>query len=307
MTKLVVDIFDAKKPNKPGLSIEDLDENDTVLTIRRKFSTKKHLDVDRVVLRLDPRGKNLKDEQRISELNLPAKNAQLFFRDLGPQIGWKTVFLFEYAGPMLLYPLFYLRPSLVYGADASKPIHPVVTIALYCHTFHYAKRLFETQFIHRFSHGTMPIGNLFKNCSYYWGFAMFMSYFVNHPHYTPALLGPVQSYLGLIGFIVCELGNFSIHLLLRNLRPAGTKERKIPVPDGNPLTLLYNFVSCPNYTYEVFSWVSFTIMVQSLPAALFTLAGFLQMKIWADGKHRNYRKEFPNYPKGRKPIIPFLL
>lgn len=37
----------------------------------------------------------------------------------------------------------------------------------------------------------------------------------------------------------CELGNFSVHIALRNLRPPGTKVRKIPVPDGNPLTNLF--------------------------------------------------------------------
>lgn len=33
---------------------------------------------------------------------------------------------------------------------------------------------------------------------------------------------------------------------------------------------------------------------------------YLFRKIWAAGKHRNYKKEFPNYPKGRTPIVPFL-
>uniref|UniRef100_A0A914WCB3 Steroid 5-alpha reductase C-terminal domain-containing protein n=1 Tax=Plectus sambesii TaxID=2011161 RepID=A0A914WCB3_9BILA len=106
---------------------------------------------------------------------------------------------------------------------------------------------------------------------------------------------------------LAELGNYSIHLLFRNLRPAGSKERKIPVPNGNPFTQLFNFVSCPNYTYEVAAWLSFSIMTQSLPALLFTTAGFVQMAIWAKGKHRNYKKEFSNYPKGRTAIIPFLL
>ena len=32
---------------------------------------------------------------------------------------------------------------------------------------------------------------------------------------------------------------------------AGTRERKIPYPTSNPMTMLFNFVSCPNYTYEV--------------------------------------------------------
>ena len=40
---------------------------------------------------------------------------------------------------------------------------------------------------------------------------------------------------------------------------------------------------------------------------LFILAGFYQMSVWAIGKHRNYRKEFKDYPKGRKAIVPFLL
>ena len=32
---------------------------------------------------------------------------------------------------------------------------------------------------------------------------------------------------------------------------AGTTERKIPVPTSNPMTAIFSFVSCPNYTYEV--------------------------------------------------------
>jgi len=160
--------------------------------------------------------------------------------------------------------------------------------------------------VHRFSHGTMPIMNLFKNCSYYWGFGLYIGYYMNHPLYTSPKC-QCQIYGALALFALSELGNFSIHIALRNLRPSGSKERKIPFPTINPLTKLFDFVSCPNYTYEVLSWVGFTLMTNCLPAGLFTIAGFYQMAVWALGKHRNYKREFKDYPRSRKAIVPFVI
>ena len=57
---------------------------------------------------------------------------------------------------------------------------------------------------------------------------------------------------------------------------------------------------------QIGSWVSFTLMTQCLPAGLFTLAGAYQMTVWALGKHRNYKREFTNYPR-RKAIFPFII
>ena len=41
-------------------------------------------------------------------------------------------------------------------------------------------------------------------------------------------------------------------------------------------------------------------------ALFFAIVGFGQMAVWAQGKQRNYRKEFKNYPR-RKAILPFVL
>ncbi len=41
-------------------------------------------------------------------------NDTLIFKDLGPQISWKTVFHVEYAGPILMHALFYYLPNLFY-------------------------------------------------------------------------------------------------------------------------------------------------------------------------------------------------
>lgn len=296
------------KSNRHLASLKGIEDTCTILDVKRAIAKekKKYGDLNRQELRLEPKGKFLKDELVLKDLNVE-DGAMLYFKDRGMQIGWTTVFLSEYAGPLFTYLWVYTRPWIFYGTVDSSAIgyKPVVQIAAACWTAHYAKRLLETIFVHRFSNATMPVSNLFKNCSYYWGFAAYVAYHVNHPLYTAP--SDFQMYTALAAFIFCELGNLSIHVALRNLRPAGSKVRKIPYPTSNPMTALFSFVSCPNYTYEVGAWVSFTIMTQCLPAGLFAFAGFYQMTVWALGKHKNYKNEFPNYPKGRKSIIPFLI
>jgi len=296
------------KSNRHLVSLSEISKSSTVKDVKEAIGNVKrqYRDINRQELRMEPKGKALKDDTPLSDLDINS-GAMLYFKDRGFQIGWTTVFLSEYAGPLLVYLWISTRPWLFYGdiPASNSIVQPVVTYASICWGLHYAKRLLETIFVHRFSNATMPIKNLFINCSYYWGFAAYVSYHVNHPLYTAP--SDAQMYAGLAAFMFCELGNFSIHWALRCLRPPGTKIRKIPQPTGNPLTCLFNFVSCPNYTYEIGAWISFTIMTQCLPAGLFTLAGAYQMIVWALGKHRNYKKEFLSYPKGRKAIIPLIL
>ncbi|XP_072402933.1 probable very-long-chain enoyl-CoA reductase art-1 [Diabrotica undecimpunctata] len=275
----------------------------TVGDIKKEIAKVSKFPVDRQSLRSEVKGKDIKNDATIPNLESLRK---VFVKDLGPQIGWNTVFLLEYAGPLFIYAAVSFRPWILYGDNASNSTFTTTAkIALGCWSIHYLKRILETLFVHRFSHGTMPIRNLFKNCGYYWGFCLYVAYHINHPLFTPPPL--VFQAVGLLLFAVCESGNLATHLLLRNLRPAGSTVRKIPRPDGCPLNILFDFVSCPNYSYEVGSWIGFTILTSCIPAGLFTAAGFYQMTLWALGKHKNYKKEFPDYPKQRKAIIPFIL
>ncbi|GJQ12842.1 hypothetical protein GpartN1_g4633.t1 [Galdieria partita] len=229
-------------------------------------------------------------------------NSIVYLKDLGLQVSWKLVFFLEYLGPLVIVPLLACQPTAIYYP--SKALGREQKTAVILWALHYGKRELETLFVHRFSHSTMPLMNLVKNCSYYWGFAALIGYFLCHPLYTP-VPSPLF-YLGICIFVLAECGNFATHWMLRQLRPPGSKARKIP------RGFLFDYVSCPNYTLEIVAWLGFNMMSNTLLGWLFMLVGAIQMTLWAQKKHRQYLLEFdgshpkPLYPLHRKRLIPFF-
>lgn len=78
------------------------------------YKLKKAPYIQRQSLRTEAKGKALSDSETIKSLSLKA-GGKLYYKDLGPQIGWKTVFLVEYAGPLVIYLWMHQRPWLFYG------------------------------------------------------------------------------------------------------------------------------------------------------------------------------------------------
>ena len=92
---------------------------------------------------------------------------------------------------------------MIYGPRREIQVTSLFThrsIAAVCWCLHYGKRFLETLFLHRFSNSTMPIVNLFWNVTYYWGFAGYIAYHVNHPLYTTP--DDFQIYCALVVFLV---------------------------------------------------------------------------------------------------------
>eukprot|EP00981_Chlorochromonas_danica_P011485 scaffold4036_cov248-Ochromonas_danica.AAC.10 len=241
------------------------------------------------------------DSKTLSAYQVSDK-AVITFKDLGPQIGYRTVFLVEYFGPMVFVLLYYLRPAFLYGEAATQPYNWVAKLGVACWVVHFLKRELETIFVHKFSRPTMPLSNLYKNCTYYWAFGAVIGY----PLCSPSFQAPseIQVYIGLAIFLLSELGNLKCHLMLSNMRPKeGAQDRSIP------RGFLFELVACPNYTFEVLSWVGFTIMTNLLFSGLFTIVGFYQMTEWALKKHKGYKKTYEKeYTKlNRKAIVPFVL
>lgn len=154
----------------------------------------------------------------------------------------------------------------------------------------------------------MPAFNIVKNSMHYWLLSgVLLGVGVYSPYHSErAVLGTLRnSNVFLVGCVavwaLAELGNLQSHLILRSLRPAGTRVRKVPYGG------LFAWVSCPNYFYEVLAWSAITVLTMSFASLLFTVVSAAQMTIWAIKKHKAYRREFGDqFPKSRKIMYPFV-
>lgn len=107
----------------------------------------------------------------------------------------------------------------------------------------------------------------------------------------------ISDYLGLLVFLAGEVGNLYIHLILRNSRPKGTVEQRIPQDIG------LGWVTCPSYIYETMAWIGVVIISRSWAVLLFILVGVAQMRAWARKKEKHYRAEFPNAYKHKRFVV----
>ncbi len=178
----------------------------------------------------------------------------------------------------------------IYGQSSEH--HFVQKVGFWMVVGHYLKRELETLFVHRFSNDTMPFLNVFKNSAHYWAiFGFLCMYFFLHPKYTPAGWSDNQI-IGFAGvFTLWEFLNLMTHITLRNLRPPGSTERRIPHGWG------FDQVSCANYLWECLAWITFAIMSKTAGAWFFVFVSVGQMVSWAVKKHKRYRQDFKDYPK----------
>lgn len=220
----------------------------------------------------------------------------VYVKDLGPQIAWRTVFIIEYLGPIIIHPLVYtVLPS-------SEP-STLQTLSCVLVTLHFIKRELETILLHRFSTATMPAWNIFRNSAHYWLLAgVNMAFWCYRPGSATARpLNPLTIYPGLLLYAIGELGNLNTHIILRNLRSSGGKERGIPQGLG------FSICTCPNYMFEIIAWVGILLVTRSLSTLLFMMVAVGYMGAWAKGKERRYRREFGDkYKKKRWAMLPGL-
>jgi len=240
--------------------------------------------------------------------------ATIVVKDLGPQIAWRTVFIAEYLGPLLIHPAIYYARDYIYPTPSLSP-SPLLPpsqlqqLSMALCLIHFLKRELETVFVHKFSAATMPATYILRNSGYYWALAgANMAYWIYSPNSKAQevdeldLVSDPTLAVGLALFVVGELVNLYTHVVLANLRPAGTTVRAIPKGFS------FDWVTCPNYMWEAVAWFGIALVTKSLSTWLFVSVALFMMGSWGKKKEKRYRKEFGDkYKKKRFAMLPGII
>ncbi len=108
----------------------------------------------------------------------------------------------------------------------------------------------------------------------------------------------------IVGILIFLLGfGINVHsdYVLRNLRKPGDANYKKPYGG------FFRWVSCPNYFGEIMEWTGWALLTWSLAGLSFAIWTAANLIPRAIHNHKWYQDTFPDYPKNRKAVIPFIL
>jgi 3-oxo-5-alpha-steroid 4-dehydrogenase 1 len=217
---------------------------------------------------------------------------------LGSKLGWVIM---ELPG-LFVFPIIFFM-----GRNAMETV-PLFFLAIWM--IHYTNRALITPLLMRVQPGTKSSFDLsvvllgwvtltlhgYFNAAY---ISEFGTQYVDAWFQDPRFIGGLAIYV--FGFTL----NVWSDSILRNLRsknPSPDEPRyKIPYGGG------FRFVTCPQYLGEIISFTGLAVMTWNLGAVFvlaITIANLVPRAMYT---HKWFLKEFDDYPKERKAVIPFLL
>jgi 3-oxo-5-alpha-steroid 4-dehydrogenase 1 len=169
---------------------------------------------------------------------------------------------------------------------------------------HYANRTFIYPLRIRATEKKMPIFIVLSAIGFNVVNAGLNGYFLGEValpgRYDSAWTGTLQTWVGASLFITGMAINLRSDEYLIHLRKPGETGYKIP--HGG----LFEFVSSPNLFGEILEWSGFAFMAWNLPATTFMVWTFANLVPRAKNHHDWYLRMFPDYPKERRIVFPFL-
>jgi protein-S-isoprenylcysteine O-methyltransferase Ste14 len=177
---------------------------------------------------------------------------------------------------------------------------PLVLLAIW--QVHYVHRTFVFPFRMRATGKRMPIALPLLGLSFNAGNAYVNARWISHlGSYPDGWLGDPRFLLGLAIFAIGLAVNLHADTVLIRLREPG--ETGYRIPQGG----LYRWVTSPNYLGEILEWIGWAVMTWSLAGLAFAVYTTANLAPRALSNHAWYRERFPDYPPGRRALVPFVI
>jgi protein-S-isoprenylcysteine O-methyltransferase Ste14 len=106
--------------------------------------------------------------------------------------------------------------------------------------------------------------------------------------------------VGVALFLLGEALNHHADHTLLSLRKPGEEGYRIPYGGA------FRWVSCPNYLGELVAWAGWAVATWSPAGVMFFLFTAANLVPRAAQNHRWYRETFPDYPRERRALIPWM-
>jgi 3-oxo-5-alpha-steroid 4-dehydrogenase 1 len=119
--------------------------------------------------------------------------------------------------------------------------------------------------------------------------------------YSNAWILSLPFIAGALLFFTGMFINYKADAILLSLRKPGEKGYKIP--HG----FLFKYISCPNHFGEIIEWTGFALLSFNIASLSFAIWTFANLAPRAIAHHKWYKKNFSDYPKNRKAVIPMIL
>jgi 3-oxo-5-alpha-steroid 4-dehydrogenase 1 len=125
-------------------------------------------------------------------------------------------------------------------------------------------------------------------------------------HYSSEWLSGWRFWVGFVVYYVCFFLNVRADATLRNLRTreeVASGKRVYRIPRGG----LFEYVTCPSYTAELVGWAGFALATWSFAGVFIFAISAANLVPRALATHAWYKERFPDYPKERRALVPFIL
>jgi very-long-chain enoyl-CoA reductase len=126
------------------------------------------------------------------------------------------------------------------------------------------------------------------------------AYFIGWLNANPIPAVDIWFVLGIALFLFGIIANFYHHKLLADLRK---NSLDYFIPKGG----LFERVVCPHYLFEILTWLGIALLSRHLAAWLVLLFVINYLSARSIRTLKWYHDKFPEFPKDRKAILPFVL